>query len=163
MKAALRAEGVNWEAEADEAGTKVPHSAPAEYTHLHSTHIEPDRSDRAKHYPNGTPDLCGSADNHCSKSPGLPKQATNQAGVSPGPPKQADSQADVRPGQDKQAVPSTDREPEMIAKSASSRSQNLRMMGHGLAKLAGVHYIFVPDELGKIASETRPFTRDDFA
>ena len=40
MRAASRAEGATWEAEAGEAETKVPHSALAEYTHLHSTHTK---------------------------------------------------------------------------------------------------------------------------
>ena len=47
--------------------------------------------------------------------------------------------------------------------SSATRYVNLNLIGIGKTKLAHVNYTFDPDELKKLAKQTRPFTRDGYA
>ena len=47
--------------------------------------------------------------------------------------------------------------------SSATRHVNLNLMGIGRSKLAQANYTFDPDELQKLAEQTRPFTRDGYA
>ena len=144
------ATGVATEAtKAGVADTKVPQQHSAELTHLHSVHASPEQ------FTQTGGNLIGSLE--------LSRPARKPCSTSPEPDKQAASSAAVSPGLVKQAASGTVATTETNENSAPNMNQNLNMMGTGLAKLANVHYVFDPDELAKVASETRPFTRDGFS